>query len=190
MQNLSLKDLLRHLSHISSIAIEGELDSQLLGEVVAFYTDVSAKPSQWVGEFDIVNELTNILEKCIDKNENNSSSAKSNDVNTCLRLLSENTTPLDGLKVLSRLELSDADQSAKVSALHTLLIRGASKSVDKELSASLLRIQRVREDNQLFSLEESMSVYNFDENDAAVDEEESNGFIWPNILDGRMIISK
>lgn len=67
MQNLSLKDLLRHLSHISSIAIEGELDSQLLGEVVAFYTDVSAKPSQWVGEFDIVNELTNIFEKCIDK---------------------------------------------------------------------------------------------------------------------------
>ena len=190
MQNLILNDVVKHLRYISRISIEGELDSQLLGEVIAFYTDLSFKSSQEIDGFDIINELTNIVQQCIGKRETDSSCVKSTDINVCLSLLSENTTPSDGLKVLSQLELSGVDQSARVSALHTLLTRGASESVDKEISASLLRIQRVREEKQHFDFEEGMSVYNFDENGAEVDEDESNGFIWPNILDGRMIISK
>ena len=183
-------NILKHLRHISETAITGEFDSLLLGQVISFYTNVFKNRTGSLDIFDIITELTRMLSLCISQENNNPSHEDLNKMNACLNVISEKASPSDGLKVLSKFDMSNIELSFKISAIHTMLTCGAHDNVENEVSGTLLRIQRVREDMQRLDFGEGASVYNFDEIDDGRDEEDAEGFIWPSILDGRMLISK
>lgn len=186
-----MTDIVRHLRHISTIAIAGELDPLLLGQVISFYTDMTKGTTENQNDFNIIHELTQIFQQCINEDENNPSHDASSKMSACLTVLSENASPSDGLKVLSGFDLQYIQLPPKIAAIQSFLTRGARESVGKELSGSLLRIQRVREERQRFELQECMSAFTLNKNnDTSTDEEESEGFIWPSVIDGRMLISK
>ena len=182
-----LEDTISYVRHISEIAIAFKVDASLLGQVIDFYNEVSKKKDEF-DSFDIVTELKNIFQQCTAEGEQNESYDRSSNINACLAAISQTASPLHGIKVLCEFELPLIDFQSKTAAINTMLTRGARESVGQEISGSLLRIQRVREERWRIGLEEM--VYNFDQNEATVDEQESEGFIWPSILDGRMSISK
>ncbi|KAL7511838.1 hypothetical protein ACHAXN_008783 [Cyclotella atomus] len=185
--NSASVDLLQHIRHISEISIVENVDSVLLGQVVAFYTDMSRRK---IDGFNIASELTKIFQQCIEETQHNPSYDILSNLNACLTVLAENASPSDGIKVLSQLDLPVVDQQSKIHAIHNLLTRGARENVGSEISGSLLRIQRVREERRRFE-EENFAVYNLDNSEATDDDtEESGGFIWPSILEGRVIITK
>lgn len=185
--NSASVDLLQHIRHISEISIVENVDSVLLGQVVAFYTDMSRRK---IDGFNIASELTKIFQQCIEETQHNPSYDILSNLNACLTVLAENASPSDGIKVLSQLDLPVVDQQSKIHAIHNLLTRGARENVGSEISGSLLRIQLVREERRRFE-EENFAVYNLDNSEATDDDtEESGGFIWPSILEGRVIITK
>ena len=185
---LAASSIAQHLRHISETAIAGDFDSLLLGQIITFYTNVFKITAENLDTFDIITELTRILQLCMGQDDNIPSREDLNKMNSCLNVISEKAAPSDGIKVLSELDMPGIELSFKISAIHSMLTRGARENVENEISGSLLRIQRVREDQQRLDFDEGVSVYNnLDEGDG---EEEAGGFIWPSILDGRMLISK
>lgn len=189
-QSRILESTVQHLRKISDIAITGELNASMMGRIIGFFTDVSKNTNGKLDEFDIVSELLKLLQQCIDTGNSNPSYDVYKNLNKCLAVFSENVSPPDGLTVLSKFELTNVELPSIISAVHTLLTRGARESVGKEISGSLLRIQRAREEGRYLVLEESVRDWTFDNNDSAIDEEESDSFIWPSVLDGRILISK
>lgn len=185
-----LADVIQHLRNISEIAIVSDVNPTLLGHVIIFYTDISKNKSHGLDQFDVVDELTKVFQQCIKEGENNPTYDIAGNLTMCLTVIAENASPSDGLKVLFNLDLPNIEHQSKISAVHTLLNRGAYENVGDEICGSLLRIQRVREERRRFELEESMSVYNFDESEVTEEEEETDGFVWSSILEGRMSISK
>ena len=189
-QSPILESTVQHLREISDIAITGDLNASLMGRIIGFFTDVSKNTDGKLDGFDIVSELLKLLQQCIDTDNSNPSYDMYKNLNTCLRVVSENASPSDGLAVLSTFELTNIELPTIISAVHTLLTRGARESVGKEISGSLLRIHRAREEGRCLLLAESVRDWTCDDNDSAIDEEESESFIWPSVLDGRMLMSK
>lgn len=177
--------IIQHLRHISETAIVNEVNHALLGHVITFYTALSKKKE--IEEFDVVAELIEIFRQCVREGECNPTYDISSNLNKCLTTVAENASPSDGLKVLTALDLPLEEQT-KVSVIRTLLTRGARENVGNDISRSLLRIQQIRAEQRRLEIEESMTVYNFDENDVAEDEEETDGFIWSSMLEGRMML--
>lgn len=175
-------DVLKHICVISDKAIEGnegEVNTILLSQVISFYIDVSSCMKENGREFDIVAELSKLVEKCYSEHEN---------IDACVSTISETAPPSFSLQVFSQWEHAPVGSSSLVSALHTCLIRGARDGVRSELSGSLLRIQRAREEGRRPMLE---SAWNADSEDLDKEEEdELGGFIWPSVLDGTVVLSK
>ena len=184
-----LTGIIQHLRQISDIAIAGEINSSLLSQVVAFYTDMAINKKENLAGFDIVSELSKLFKQCVEEAQNDSSYDLPKSLSTCLTVVSDNASPSDGLKVLCTLELTGVDFQDVTTAIHTLLTRSARENVGKEISGSLLRIQHAHEEGRCI-LEESMSDWSYDSSATEEDEDESEGFIWPNILEGRVLLSK
>ncbi|KAL7550964.1 hypothetical protein ACHAWF_014168 [Thalassiosira exigua] len=188
-QKQVLLDILQHLSTITDKAIEGndgELNSVLLGQVIAFFNVISPCMDGQSYEFDIVAELSALLNKCFAESRNRPDYSPNN-VHACVDTISENAPPADCLEVLSRWERSSVESSSLVSALHASLFRGAREGVRSELSGSLLRIRRAREEGRRPIVEDGMVSWNPDGADLAEEEEEDAGdFIWQSVLDGTL----
>lgn len=204
-----LLDTLQHLSIISDKAIkgnEGELNTFLLGRVILFFNVLPPSTEEDLYEFDHVTELSKLLEKCLTETQNNSHYSPRN-MEACITTISETAPPVHCLQVLSQWggdtaiirELSSS--SVLVSALQTCLIRGAREGVRNEFSGSLLRIQRAREEgrrpNVVANGMLTMNSWSIGTEEGTVvgdDGEEEDmsgkGFVWPNVLDGSLEISK
>lgn len=187
--NSASVDLLRHLRHLSKIAIVETVNSDLLGQVVAFYTVMGKRD---IDAFDVSLELTKIFQQCIEEGKRNPSYDTLSNLNSCCAVLAENASPSEGIHVLSQLDTSLVDQQFMIRAIQTLLTRGARENAGSEISGSLLRIQRVREERWRFEKENLAVHNNLDHNETTGDDdvEELDGFIWPSILKGRAMITK
>lgn len=188
-----ISDVLQHLCTISEKAIEGnegEINTVLLGQVIAFLGVISTCMEKNHSEFNTVAELENLLEKCYLEQQKNSRYSTDN-IGACISAVSENASPTCSLQVLSKWEHTPAVSSPLIDALHTSLIRGAREGVGKELSGSLLRIQRAREEGRRPVVENGMANWNVNAEELdAGEQEEAGGFIWPSVLDGTLAIAK
>ena len=187
----SLLDVVQHLRIISNVAIEGnegELNTTLLSRVITFFNILSSCMEEHCCEFNIVVELTKLLEHCTVEDQNNFSYATSSNIDACITVISENAPPSESLQVLSEWKHTSVESPSHISALHTALIRGARQGVRKELSGALLRIQRAREEGRRPIVENDVVWNNVV--DEQIEEEEKEGFIWPSVLDGTLVIAK
>lgn len=187
-------DVIQHLGIISDKAIkgnEGEINTVVLGQVIRFFNTISPCMEENNFEFNTVAELEKLLEKSYAEHENNPRYPSSN-IDACIATISENAPPAHSLQVLSQWEHNTCITSFSLtSALHTSLIRGAREGVGSELSGSLLRIQRAREEGRRPIVENGMVSWSTHVEELNVDEEEEMGsFIWPSILDGTLTIAK
>ena len=189
----ALTDVLKHLCIITDKAIEGsegEINTVLLGQVISFFNVIS---SRMECDFNNVTELSKLLEKCHIENEKNPHYSHGN-INSCITTISENAPPSDSLQVLSQWEHSSVSSPSLIMALHTSLIRGAREGVRNELSGSLLRIQRAREEGRRpatftdhYGMGMSWNAADLEEPMVGVEE---GGFIWSSVLDGTLEIAK
>lgn len=140
-------------------------------------------------EFSIAAELTTLLDQCCIDDLSRGQYSMSSNIDACIIAISENAPPSEYLQVLAQWEHTSVESSSIISALHTSLIRGARKGVNIELSGSLLRIQRAREEGRRPFIENDALMWNTAPEESA-EEEEEGGFIWPNILDGTLMIAK
>ena len=155
-------------------------------------------------EFNNVTELSKLLEKCHTETQNNQQYSPSN-IDACITTISENAPPTHSLQVLSQWEHHTtttefgSSSSSLMSALHTCLIRGVREGVRNELSGSLLRIQRAREEGRRPIVVDNgmmmMSCWNADAQYESVggddgEEGEAGGFIWSSVIDGTLAIAK
>ena len=186
-------DVLQHLGIITDKAIEGnegEINTVILGQVIAFFNIMSPLMEEINCGFNIVAELQTLLEKSYNEHHNNPRYPSSN-IEACIATISENASPAYALKVLSQWKHTSVVSPSLFSALHIALIRGARAGVGSELSGSLLRIQRAREEGHRPIVENGMVSWNVHYEELVVDEEEeSGGFIWPSVLNGTLGIAK
>ena len=112
-------------------------------------------------------------------------------VNTCITNIAKSASPTDALKVISQWKMSDLASQAFVEAMHTSLLRGARDGIRNELSGSLLRIRRVRE--------EALGNRPLIENDLVWDggadepidvEDGVECLVWQSVLNGTSTIAK
>ena len=186
-----LVDVLQYLDVILDKAIEGddgEINTILLGQVITFYSIISPYMTERNCEFDIGVQLSKLVGKCYYKHKTNPHYSPSN-VDSCITTISENAPPTNSLQVLSQLEHSCPVSSGTfVSAIHTSLIVGARERVSTELSGSLLRIQRARDEGRRQIAENGVTTsWN---GGIAVSDVEDGGFIWSKVLDGMVAITK
>ena len=193
-----LTDVLQHLRFISDIAVKGrdnELNSNLLSQIITFFNILAPCLEKHQYEIDIVAELTNLLEQC--KTE---TSYSTTNIDGCITCISENAPPAKALHVFSQWEHSSIESSSFVSAIQTSLIRGAREGLRNELSGSLLRIKRAREEgHRPMMMEDDLTSWDTVGSSVVTDgsgeEEEENeeaggGFLWKRVLDGTLQIDK
>ena len=189
-----LLDVMDHITTISGIAIkgnEGEINAVLLGQVVSFYNVISPYMEENNCGFNIVEELSTLLDLCYAEHKNDQQDS-SNNIDACISTISENAPPRYSLQVLSQWEHSSDFSSSLLSAIHTSLIRGAREGVRCELSGSFLRIQRAREEGRRPTADNGMMM-SWDGNSSELRSEEDNGegdSIWESILNGTIDIVK
>jgi len=187
-----LADIIRHLSLISNKAIEGnedEVNTVLLAQVVSFYSVISQHYMKANDcDFNIVDELSRLVDKCYDEHQNNLQDVN---IEACITTISENASPTCTLQVLSQWEHASVTTSSLLSAFHTCLIRGAREGVRSEISGSLLQIQRAREEGRRPNVDkdDNPSYWGVADNDIDEDEEYGGG-IWSSILNGTLEIAK
>jgi len=197
-----LEDVLNHLKTISCVAIKGsddEMNTALLGQIITFYNVLAPCLEKHQYEIDIIAELTKMLELCKKEQMKNALYSSTN-VDACITCISEHAPPSKSLQVFSQWEHSSVESASLVSAIQTSLIRGAREGLRNELSGSLLRIKRAREEVHMpMMMEDEMT--NWDSVGSAVadgsgeedeDDEEAGGggFIWKRVLDGTLQIAK
>ena len=141
-------------------------------------------------EFNIVIQLSALLDKCHTEHDNQNINPRdsAHNIDACISTISENAPPMSSLQVLSQCEhMPDITSSSLLDAIHTSLIRGARDGVRSELSGSLLKIQRAREEGRrpVVEHDEKLSWRDDDEN-----EELEEGGIWTSILNGTLEIEK
>ena len=188
-----LADIIKHLGIISNKAIEGnegEVNTVLLGQVISFYDIISPHMKEDKCEFNIVSQLSALLDKCHTEHDNQNINPRdsAHNIDACISTISENAPPMSSLQVLSQCEhMPDITSSSLLDAIHTSLIRGARDGVRSELSGSLLKIQRAREEGRrpVVEHDEKLSWRDDDEN-----EELEEGGIWTSILNGTLEIEK
>lgn len=189
----ALPNILHHLSTMSNKAIkgnEGHLNTILLGQVISFFNVISPQAKEFESEFDIVAELSNLLARCCDEVQNNPHYSPHN-IDDCITTISEEATPAHSLEVLYQFKFKtpgvEQSSSSLVAAVHASLIRGAREGVQTEVSGSLLRIQRAREEGRRPVLADKSAVPGWDGDQelgyAYVEEDEMGGFVWPGIID-------
>mmetsp|Transcript_3428 Transcript_3428/g.7152 ORF Transcript_3428/g.7152 Transcript_3428/m.7152 type:complete len:1382 (+) Transcript_3428:267-4412(+) len=197
-----LEDVLKHLETISDVAVkgnDGELNATLLSQIITFFNVIAPCLEKHQYEIDIIAELTKLLEQCRTEKTKNTSYASTN-VGACITCISENAPPSKSLQVFSQWEHSSIESASLVSAIQTSLIRGAREGLRSELSGSLLRIKRAREEGLMPMMMEN-EMTNWDSvgsivTDGSGEEEEEDeeagggGFIWKRVLDGTLQIAK
>lgn len=196
-----LEDVLNHLKTISCVAIkgsDGDLNTTLLGQVITFFNVLAPCLEKHQFEIDIIAELTKLLELCRSEKLKNALYSPTN-VDACITCVSENAPPSKSLQVYSQWDHSSAESSSLVSAIQTSLIRGAREGLQNELSGSLLRIKRAREEghvpmmmqNELTNWDTGSAVADVNGEEEEEDEEAGGGgFIWKRVLDGTLQIAK
>ncbi len=200
-----LEDVLKHLRTISDVAVkgnDGELNATLLSQIITFFNVLAPCLEKHQYELDIIAELTKLLEQCRTEETKNSSYSSTN-VDACIICVSENAPPSKSLQVFSQWEHSSIESASLVSAIQTSLLRGAREGLRNELSGSLLRIKRAREEGRMpMMMENEMTSWGAvgsvgDVTDGSGEEEEDDGeeaggggFIWKRVLDGTLQIAK
>jgi len=188
-----LADIIRHLRLMSNKAIEGnegEVNTVLLAQVVSFYSVISQHCMATNDcNFNIVDELSRLVEKCYDEHQNN---LKDVNIEACITAISENAPPTCTLQILSQWEHTSVTSSSLLSAFHTCLIQGAREGVRSEISGSLLQIQRAREEGRrpIVDKDDKPSYWGDVDNDSDEEEGEGGGGIWSSILNGTLEIAK
>lgn len=186
-----LSSVIQRLSLISSKAVEGaggELNTQLLCLVVPFLSEYASIFKSAGLDIDLTSELTKVLQVCRAKSQNDDDYSTGN-IDACISVISENSPPDKVLQVLSKWDHLSMHSSAFVDAIHTCLIRGAREGVRSELSGSLLRVRRAREEGRRPDLV-TTSWYDL-EQDASQDEgehEKDGPTIWNSVLSGSVPI--
>jgi hypothetical protein len=186
-----LLHVLQHIGVISDKAIEGnggEVNTIILGQVISFLSVFSSRMAERECVFDLGAELSKYVEKCCFKHKNNPQKHSSSSVDACITTISENAPPAYSLQILAQWEHACLDSSTFISAIHTSLISGARDGVRSELSGSLLRIQRSREEGRRPITENGMSSGSGGSAEDKVVED--GGFIWSRILEGTAEITK
>ncbi len=177
-----LRDVLHQVGVISDVALrgnEGEVNTILLGQVISFLSKFSSRIAEEECAFDLSAELSKFVKKC-DTNRNSN-------LHACITTIAENAPPSCSLRVLAQLENSCFDSSTFISAIHTSLIIGARDGVRGELSGSMLRIQRAREEGRRPIMESGEMCWSGGSVEGKV---ENGGFIWTRVLDGMVAIAK
>ena len=186
-----LSSVIQHLSFISSKAVEGaggELNTHLLCLVVPFLSEYASIFKSAGLDIDLMSELTKMLQVCLAKTQNDDEYSTSN-IDACISVISENSPPDKVLQVLSQWDHTTSHSSAFVDAIHTCLIRGVREGVRYELSGSLLRVRRAREEGRRPDV--VTTSWNDLEQDASQDdgEHEKDGpTIWNSVLSGTIPI--
>ena len=166
----------------------GELNTHLLCLVVPFLSEYASIFNSAGLDIDLISELTKMLQVCHAKSQNDDEYSKSN-IDACISVISENSPPDKVLHVLSQWDHTTSDSCAFVDAIHTCLIRGAREGVRSELSGSLLRVRRAREEGRRPDLV-ATDWYDM-EQDASQDEGEHDKdgpTIWNAVLSGTLPI--
>lgn len=195
-----LEDVVKYLRMISDVAIkdkDGDLNTTLLSNVISSFNVLAPCMEKHHYELDIISELTQLLEQCRIVGAENSS-YDFNNMNACITCVSESAPPSISLQVFSQWKHSSIESPSFVTAIQTCLFRGACDGVRNELSGSLLRIKRAREEgrrplteNEMASWDAIASVGGADESDEEMDEESGRGgFIWKKVVDGTLQIAK
>ena len=188
-----LADIIQHLSLISSKAIGGnedEVNTVLWAQVVSFYSVISQHCMKANDcDFNIVEELSRLVDKCYDEHQNNLQDVN---IDACITTISENAPPTCTLQVLSQWEHTSVTSLSLLTAFHTCLIRGAREGVRSEISGSLLQIQRAREEGRrpIVDKDDKPSYWGDADNDSEEEEDEDGGGIWSSILNGTHEIAK
>lgn len=184
--------MLQHIGIISDQAIEcndGEVNMILLGQVISFLSVFSSRMAEKQYEFDLGAELSKFIEKCNTKHENNLQQPSCRKVDACITTISENAPPAYSLQVLAQWEHACQDSSTFIAAIQTSLISGARDGVRSELSGSMLRIQRAREEGRRPETENEMVSWSGGSVESEVKEGDGE-FIWSKVVDGLVAISK
>jgi len=196
-----LEDVLKHLRIILDVAIkgnDGELNATLLSQIITFFNVLAPCLEKHQYDFDIIAELTLLLEQCKTEGMENSSYNSTN-MDVCITCVSESAPPSKSLQVFSQWAHSSIESASLVTAIQTSLLRGAREGVRSELSGSLLRIKRAREEASTFErrpmMESELGSWSDTANDdvGEDDEEDEAGggsFIWKRVLDGTLKIAK
>ena len=191
--NQVLADIIQHLSLISNKAIEGnegEVNTVLFAQVISFYSVISQHCMATNDcDFNIVDELSRLVDKCYDEHQNNLQDVN---IEACITTISENAPPTCTLQILSQWEHTSVTSSSLLSAFHTCLIRGAREGVRSEISGSLLQIQRAREEGRrpIVEKDDKRSYWKDADIDSEEEAEEDGGGIWSSILNGTLEIAK
>ncbi|KAL7464072.1 hypothetical protein ACHAXS_004408 [Conticribra weissflogii] len=189
----SILDIVHHLRTISDVAIKGSngvLNTALLSQVIAFFNVISPCMIEHSYEFTITTELTRLLNQCVKAELDHDSANTTDNVGSCILTISENAPPLEYLRVLSSWEHTFIESPAIMSAIHTCMIRGARKGVNQELSGSLLRIQRAREEGRRPHIADAVMEWENSNKRTQEEDTEEGGYLWANILNGSTPISK
>ncbi len=182
--------MLQHVDVISDTALkgnDGEVNTILLGQVISFLSIFSSRTAENECEFDLGAELSKFAKKCDTNHKNNPQHHSSSNIGACITAIAENAPPSCSLRVLAQWENSYLDSSTFISAIHTSLISGARDGVRGELSGSMLRIQRAREEGRRSIMEKGEMSWS----GGSVEGEAENGrFIWTRVLEGTVVITK
>ena len=185
--------VLQFLHVISDVAIEGNksgVNKTLLDQLIKVYNAILPCMEANNCDFDLVSELSRLLEECLIKKRAKSDNS-SNRIRTCITTISETAPPTCTLRVLSDRDHSSVDYFTLVSAIHMSLIRGARNGLrSASLSGSLLQIQRAREEERRPIVDCDMMSWKAETEDLVEDKEELGGVIWASILSGNAIIAK
>ena len=200
-----LEDVLKHLQTISDVAVkgnDGELNANLLSQIITFFNVLAPFLEKHQYELDLIAELTKLLEQCRTEESKNPSYSSTN-VDACITCVSENAPPSKSLQVFSQWEHSSIGSASLVSAIQTSLLRGAREGLRNELSGSLLRIKRAREEGRMpMMMENEMTSWDAvgsvgvvtdgcgEEEEEEDEEAGGGGFIWKRVLDGTLQITK
>lgn len=185
-----LCDVLQHIGVISNKAIEsseGEVNTVLLGQVISFLSVFSSRMAEKEFEFDLSAELSKLVKKCHIAHENKPQRHSFSNIDACLTAIAENAPPACSLRVLAQWEHSCVHSSTFISAIHAALISGARDGVRGELSGSMLRIQRARDEGRRPMTENGVMVWSGVPVEGEV---EDRGSIWSRVLEGTVAISK
>mmetsp|Transcript_4757 Transcript_4757/g.9803 ORF Transcript_4757/g.9803 Transcript_4757/m.9803 type:complete len:896 (-) Transcript_4757:78-2765(-) len=187
----SMLTVVRHLRTIADVAIRGNngvLNTALLSQVIAFFNVISPCMIEQSFEFTTATELTTLLNQCVASELDHDDANATDNVGSCILTISEDAPPAEYLRVLASWEHTSIESPAIMSAIHTCMIRGARKGVNQELSGSLLRIQRAREEGRRPHIADG--VMEWENNGTQEEDTEEEGYLWANILNGTVLISK
>lgn len=183
-------DVLQHIGVISDKAIEsseGKVNTVLLGQVISFLSVFSSRTAGKELEFDLSAELSKFLEKCHIAHENKPHHHSFSSIDACITAIAENAPPACSLRVLAQWEHSCVHSFTFISAIHAALISGARDGLRGELSGSMLRIQRAREEGRRPMTENGVMIWSGVPVEGDI---EDRGSIWSRVLEGTVAISK